>query len=49
MKASKNMLQTRKLGFLESMIAPPKIFNILAPSKLKVKKTIDEKLLEEAV
>ena len=49
LKASKNMLQTRKLGFLESMIAPPKIFNVLAPTKLKVKKTIDEKLLEEAV
>ena len=43
------MLQTRKLGILESMIAPPKIFNILAPTKLQVKKIIDEKRLEEAV
>ena len=43
------MLQTRKLGFLESMLAPPKICNVLVPTKIKVKKKIDEKLLEEAV
>ena len=43
------MLQTRKLGLLESVIAPPKICNVLVPTKIQVKKAIDEKILEEAV
>ena len=43
------MLQTRKLDLLESMLAPPKICNVLVPTKIQVKKAIDKKILEEAV
>ena len=43
------MLQTRKLDLLESMLAPPKICNVLVPTKIQVKKAIDKEILEEAV